>query len=135
MQIKVISGCDNLYGQQTDDLLKQHNAQLGHTADSQWYTIVALDGENYLGGATILAKWDYIFIDYLYVKEKRTGLGRTIMTKIEELAMQLGKRGLYLFTGAFQTPGFYVALGFTETGRIPALSNGKDEILYVKQFT
>ncbi len=61
-------------------------------------------------------------------------MGREIIVKIEELAKNLGKKGLYVFTSTFQTPHFYEALGFKETGRIPDLADGHDEILFVKQI-
>jgi GNAT superfamily N-acetyltransferase len=95
---------------------------------------VALKDDIFQGGAILVAKWDYIFIDYFYIVEKRQGYGREIVKTVEKLAKSLGKKGVYLFTSTFQTPDFYKALGYTETGRIPALIDGYDEILFVKQF-
>ena len=132
--IKIIEGQNNEYANRVEVDLAQFNIDQGHPANGALFTIYAMDGEEYLGGATFGMKWDYINVDYLYVQDKGAGTGRALMQAIEDFARENNKVGIYLTTSEYQAPDFYKKLGFIETGRIPKYVDGMDEILMVKKL-
>ncbi len=77
------------------------------------------------------------FVDLLYVDEDRRGqgLGRAIMTALEQEARDRGCRQIVLATHDFQAPGFYATLGFVEVGRFAEYPVGGAQLLLAKQLT
>ena len=134
MQIDVIDNTNNDLSRQIETSLKAHNASFGFTTEQEDITVAVTEDGEFLGGATIMAKWNWVYVDNLYVAKKRQGIGAKIMQQVENIARDKGKVGVYLYTGAFQTPEFYTSLGYIETARIPSFVGPHDEILMVKKF-
>lgn len=72
------------------------------------------------GGLWGRAAYDWLFVEYLAVPSKlrRTGLGRTLMQKAEQIAVEHGCVGVWLDTFAFQARPFYEKLGYTCFGQL-----------------
>lgn len=81
---------------------------------------VSPDG-SLLGGCVgrIEAVWHWLTIDTMWVDEgvRARGLGRSLLTSVEEQARTQGCRWSKLNTFDFQSPGFYRRCGYVEYGR------------------
>ncbi|MFM2587303.1 GNAT family N-acetyltransferase [Vibrio sp. TBV020] len=76
------------------------------------------DGD-FVGGLTGEIFTSTLFIEFLWVDDKKrhSGIGSTLMERLEKEAVQLGVTDVYLDTYSFQAPDFYAKLGFKEVGR------------------
>ena len=79
------------------------------------------------GGVLAEVYWGWLYIDLLWVEEdlRRNGYGRSLMTRIEEEARQLGAKYAYLDTFSFQAPEFYEQLGYLSFGELGDFPEGK----------
>jgi GNAT superfamily N-acetyltransferase len=79
-----------------------------------------------VGGLWGLAAYDWLFVEYLAIPAelRRTGLGRTLMQKAEQIALEHGCIGVWLDTFAFQARPFYEKLGYTCFGQIDDYPRG-----------
>jgi GNAT superfamily N-acetyltransferase len=77
------------------------------------------------------------FVDLLFVDEDRRGrgLGREIMTALEQEARDRGCHQIVLATHDFQAPGFYATLGFVEVGRVADYPVGGFQQVLAKSLT
>lgn len=77
------------------------------------------EGET-VGGLWGRAVYDWLFIQYLAVPAalRRSGLGRSLMLKAEQIARDHNCVGIWLDTFAFQARPFYEKLGYTRFGQI-----------------
>ena len=73
-------------------------------------------------------------VTYLWVDESQrgSGLGRALLTAIEEEARRRRCMQVILFTHTFQAPGFYERLGYSQRAQIPNYPSGHAQLLYVK---
>jgi len=76
------------------------------------------DGD-FVGGLTGEIFTSTLFIEFLWVDDKKrhSGIGSTLMERLEKEAVQLGVTDVYLDTYSFQAPDFYAKIGFKEVGR------------------
>jgi GNAT superfamily N-acetyltransferase len=81
--------------------------------------IQAQDGKA-VGGLWGRAAYDWLFVEYLAIPTelRRTGMGRTLMEKAEQIALEHGCIGVWLDTFAFQARPFYEKLGYKCFGQI-----------------
>jgi GNAT superfamily N-acetyltransferase len=74
------------------------------------------DGGELLGGCVgrIEALWQWLTIDLMWVRDDQrgNGLGRELLTAVEEQARQRGCRWAKLNTWEFQAPDFYSRCGY-----------------------
>ena len=73
-----------------------------------------------VGGSWGLAAYDWLFVEYLAVPAelRRTGLGRALMQKAEQIAIEHCCIGVWLDTFAFQALPFYEKLGYQRFGEL-----------------
>jgi GNAT superfamily N-acetyltransferase len=73
-----------------------------------------------VGGLWGRAAYDWLFVEYLAVPTelRRAGLGRELMQKAEQIALEHGCVGVWLDTFAFQARPFYEKLGYKCFGQI-----------------
>ncbi|WP_047044953.1 GNAT family N-acetyltransferase [Vibrio mexicanus] len=81
--------------------------------------------------------WDWLYIDELWVDEscRGTGMGKQLMAKAEEYAVDKDLSGLWLWTQSWQAPDFYKSLGFEEFTRLDNFPVGHSRIGLRKTFT
>ncbi len=78
--------------------------------------------------------YDWLYVDYLAVKEdtRGSGVGRQLMDRVEALAEDLGLTGIALDTFRYQAPDYYAARGYVEHMVIPGKVKERDRIYMQK---
>ena len=72
------------------------------------------EGGDLIGGVTGTVRWDWLAVDLLWVAERARGrgLGRRLLTTLEDAARRRGAAAALVETAGFQAPGFYPKLGY-----------------------
>ncbi|MDF1607623.1 GNAT family N-acetyltransferase [Hoeflea sp. YIM 152468] len=112
-------------------------AKLGLPFEPEQLQLKACDATGELaGGLTAHTVQDWLFIKLLGIAEAQrgSGAGRALLARAEEFARQKRLVGVYLDTFAFQAPGFYQSMGYTECGRLPAVDGAAQRIWFAKTF-
>jgi GNAT superfamily N-acetyltransferase len=101
--------------------LKEYNQQNAPPPNFRTVALLirGLDGKT-VGGLWGRAAYDWLFIEYLAIpaESRRTGLGRNLMQRAEQIALEQGCIGVWLDTFAFQARPFYEKLGYKCFGQI-----------------
>ncbi len=89
-----------------------------------------------VGGLTAHTVQGWLFIKLLGIAEgqRGSGTGRALLARAEDFARQKGLVGVYLDTFEFQAPRFYLSLGYSECGRLPARGGAAQRIWFAKTF-
>jgi GNAT superfamily N-acetyltransferase len=79
-----------------------------------------------LGGVIGQLGGDSVYMEVVWNDDsvRGTGLGREMMTLVEDRARELGAREAWLYTMSFQAKPFYEKLGYTQFAELPWL-NGR----------
>ena len=81
----------------------------------------ASDAGELVGGCvgSVVDVWHWLEVDLLWVRsdQRGTGLGRTLLTAVEQQARDRGCRWAKLNTWDFQAPDFYERCGYSVYGR------------------
>ncbi|AWW40099.1 GCN5 family acetyltransferase [Streptomyces sp. AS58] len=69
-------------------------------------------------------------VELLWVRadQRHAGWGSRLMTAAEDEAVRRGCTDLIVSSYTFQAPDFYVGLGFRETGRVPGVPGGHEDV-------
>lgn len=97
---------------------------------------IAFDDGVFVGGAVGVIKYNWYYLDLLFVDEKMRGqkLGSKLIMQIEEFARARGLTGVRMETWEFQARGFYEKLGYTVFGEIANCPPGVTEYHLKKEF-
>jgi GNAT superfamily N-acetyltransferase len=73
-----------------------------------------------IGGAQGELAWGWLYVDLVWLDETQRGqgLGRRLMTAIEQGAYQQGYPNCWLATTSFQALPFYLAIGYQQFGQV-----------------
>jgi GNAT superfamily N-acetyltransferase len=97
-------------------------------------TLALEDGGAILGGLIAQTAWSWMYVSVLAVHARLRGLGhgRALMERAEAIARRRGCIGAWVDTFSFQSPGFYLNLGYEEFGRIDDYPPGETRIFLRK---
>lgn len=89
-----------------------------------------------VGGITAWRADELIYVDLLFVEEskRKSGLGKRLLSTVEEEGRRLGARRIELNTFGFQAPGFYEKLGYRRFGAIEPAIGSYGHYFYVKEL-
>ena len=89
-----------------------------------------------IGGVTGIINWAWLSVKLLWVKEdvRGRGLGRRLMTAIEDFGKRRGCRQAHVDTLGFQAPGFYERLGYQPFAELPDYTPGHARIYLRKRL-
>ena len=78
------------------------------------------DDGSLIGGLIGLCYWDMLHVDLLWVAEahRRSGYGKALLQRAEEIAIDRGCAVVYLSTYSFQAPDFYRKQGYEVFGTL-----------------
>ena len=108
---------DGLIGYNTEKMGKQKYKRLA----------ISLREGNQIVGGIVGEVWTAVlFIQFFWLEQglRGTGLGRKLITAIEDEARRFGAKRSYLDTMSFQAPGFYRTCGYEEFGSIEGYPGG-----------
>jgi GNAT superfamily N-acetyltransferase len=108
-----------------DGLIRYNNEKMG----KQKYKRLAIslrEGNQIVGGIVGEVWTAVLFIQFFWLEQglRGTGLGRKLITAIEDEARRFGAKRSYLDTMSFQAPGFYRTCGYEEFGSIEGYPGG-----------
>lgn len=94
------------------------------------------DDNKLVGGAIGVIKYNWYFLDLLYVDENYRGqdIGTNLIKQIESFAKKENLTGVRMETWNFQARGFYEKMGYTVYGEIKNCPPGTIEYFLKKEF-
>lgn len=107
-------------------VLRSYNRQF--FIDSETINLVEEQSGHFIGGLTTTRDFDSIYIDYFVVEKeyRKSGIGRKLLLRLEEIAKEKNVKRIMLNTYSFQSPGFYEKMGYKPNLIIdPGFSNYK----------
>ncbi len=115
-------------------LLSAHAETQGYAFELEEVSLEAWEDESFLGGLSAKIGTEWVFVEFLAVSEaaRGKGIGRQLIERIEALARDKGKVGIWLDTYSFQAPDFYRKMGFKDVGRIDEYPRGEARHFFAK---
>ena len=100
------------------------------------FSVFAKDGPEIIGGALIWKHSDALYIDVLWCNEnyRKKGIGKKIISIIDDLARDKKVTKIFVDTYDFQAQVFYQKQGFFCIGIIPEYLLGHDRIFMKKDI-
>jgi ribosomal protein S18 acetylase RimI-like enzyme len=109
-------------------------SQVGDPKFKEFGVFASGESESILGGLLGFIHWNGCFISTLWVAEfaRKKGIGRILLGKAEEQAVQHGCDHIHLDTFDFQARGFYEKNGFQVFGTIENYPVGHQRYYLIK---
>lgn len=131
LEIVSSSEADSSY---VHEKLREYNARyMRETGDLSFHIT---DNGRIVGGIVAEGLGDTLEVAFLYVDEhdRKKGIGRRLLTHVEELAAQKGMKRILLNTYSFQAPGFYKELGYTELLKLSPAFDEFTQSYFIKEL-
>ncbi|WDI42212.1 GNAT family N-acetyltransferase [Bremerella sp. P1] len=89
-----------------------------------------------IAGLVGYTNWEWLYIEMLAVDEsyRGKGLGRKLVEQAEQIARQRSCRGAWVDTFTFQSPAFYLRLGYEPFGKLEDYPQGQQRNFLRKQL-
>jgi GNAT superfamily N-acetyltransferase len=117
--------------------LNAYNAEvLGLSPRREPIAVVLRDADaNLIGGAWGTLGFGWLSVDMVFVAKAQRGhgLGRRLLHSLEHAGWQSGVRGMRTMACSYQSPGFFVARGYTEYARLQDCPPGHCEVSLIKR--
>ena len=93
-------------------VLRSYNRQF--FIDSETINLVEEQSGHFIGGLTATRDFDSSYVDYFVVEKeyRKSGIGRKLLLRLEEIAKEKNVKRIMLNTYSFQSPGFYEKMGY-----------------------
>ena len=114
------------------------NVKRGMPDDIEPFALSACgSGGDLIGGIAGYTKWQWMFVEALWVAEEMRGLGLgdKLLSKAEALARARNCIGVWLDTMSFEAKPFYVDHGYEEFGKIDNFPPGYQRHFLLKKLT
>ena len=100
------------------------------------HSIFAKHEHRIIGGALIYQHSDAVYIDSLWVEEgfRRQGIGRELLLRVEQDALEKGIRKQFISTTSQEAKALYLRLGFECIATVPEYLCGLDKY-YLRKCT
>jgi ribosomal protein S18 acetylase RimI-like enzyme len=117
-------------------LVEFNESQVGDARFKEFGIFASGESEATIGGLLGRTLWNGFFISTLWVAEavRRKGIGRQLLARAEELAVQNGCDHIHLDTFDFQARDFYEKNGFQIFGTIEDYPIGHKRYYLVKKL-
>ncbi len=119
------------------DGLRAYNERFAGPYDRRDLMVTARDaGGTLIGGLTGLTNWEWLYVDYLWIRDdhRRGGLGSRLLKAAEAEAVRRGCRWSRLYTYDFQAPGFYPRQGYEVWAELDGYPPGHRQIWFRKSL-
>jgi GNAT superfamily N-acetyltransferase len=119
-----------------DSLIGFNESQAG-SRNVRRFAVFARDQDGKLAAGLLCnCHWNYLFVSAVFVEESQRGkgIGRELLLRADELALQQRCTAIYLDTFDFQAPGFYQKFGFKVFGVLEDYPPGHQRYFMVKDL-
>jgi ribosomal protein S18 acetylase RimI-like enzyme len=115
-------------------LVAFNESKVGDARFKEFGIFASGESESIVAGLLGFMLWNGCFISMFWVAEpvRRKGIGRQLLAKAEELAIQSGRDRIHLDTFDFQARGFYEKYGFQVFGTIEDYPIGHKRYYLIK---
>ena len=105
-----------------------------YMGDYQDFSFHLEEGGAVIAGIVAESVSDTIEVSYLYVEEghRKKGLGRMLLSALEENGRKAGMKRILLNTYSFQAPEFYKKCGFEQIAEIDPCFGEHTQLYFVK---
>ncbi len=120
-----------------DRLEAYDNQHITYRLDGRISLGIQENGELVAGVDACMSAYHILYVVTLFVDEKYrgNGLGRLLMSNLEEQAKKLGANMIRVDTFDFQGKDFYEKIGYNRVGEYENKEDGFAEYFYVKYLT
>ena len=117
-------------------LLSEETERSGFRYAPQPLTLELVDAGQLIGGLTATTNWEWLYIETLAVHAsyQGQGLGRQLVARAEAIAQERGCTGAWVDTFTFQSPEFYLRLGYEAFGELADYPTGERRIFLRKHL-
>lgn len=83
--------------------------------DQERHTVVAMNGKDFIGCASGLRDNNWFYLSDLWLEKefRKSGMGRKMLSMLEDVIKQRGYKHIYTWTAGYEAPGFYQKQGYT----------------------
>lgn len=137
VSISVLSKDVEAHRKQIGEILGTASEQAGHSFAPTVLDLTAnIDGVE-VGGLSgqLIYGWLWIMLLGVGTAHRGRGVGQALIEEAEAFARAHGAIGMNVDTFAYQAPGFYERLGFTEVSRLSGPVPAEDRIYFVKRLS
>ncbi|MER0239044.1 GNAT family N-acetyltransferase [Fulvimarina sp. MAC8] len=101
-----------------------------------YFGFALMDDDGADGGIAGQLYWDWMVIENISVpaRWRGLGLGRALIETAEASARETGCVGAWVSTYSFQSPGFYLSMGYQIFGRLPSYPDEQERLFLSKLF-
>ncbi|WP_030622301.1 GNAT family N-acetyltransferase [Streptomyces sclerotialus] len=121
-----------------DERLTEFNSAVTGVVEETEFSVrvTAADGET-IGGLTGSTWGDLGSIELLWVHEdhRHAGWGARLLQAAEDEARRRGCARMTVSSYSFQAPDFYARQGYRETGRLPGIPGGHEDVYFLKELS
>ncbi len=122
-----------------DKILKEGIISFNHQIlkeKATHFSVFAKNHEEIIGGALVWEHSDALYIDTLWLMEnyREQGIGSTILSMIEKIAIEKKLNGIFVDTYEFQAQEFYKKHGYSLIGIIPKYLLGYSRLFMKKDI-
>lgn len=117
-------------------ILDNETRHSGYLYRPQPVELELIDEDNVIGGLTGATNWEWLYIETLAVEPayQGRGFGRKLVLESERIARQRNCRGAWVDTFSFQSPQFYLRLGYRQFGELQNYPGTETRIFLFKLF-
>jgi ribosomal protein S18 acetylase RimI-like enzyme len=119
-----------------DPLIAFNEANAGPRNNQEFAFFVRSETNELVGGLLGNTHFNHFFVSAIFVDQRfrRHGIGRELMKRAEELALEHECDAIYLDTFDYQAPGFYLKLGFEVFGKLEDYPPGHQRFYLMKRI-
>lgn len=116
--------------------LSAESVAAGYSYAPKPVVLQVVDADRIVGGLTGATNWDWLYIETLAVDPayQNRGYGRELVAEAERIAQARGCCGSWVDTFTFQSPDFYVRLGYQRFGELPQYPADQSRVFLMKLF-
>lgn len=102
-----------------------------------YFGFALMDEEGADGGIAGQLYWDWMVIENISVPKRwrGKGLGKALIETAEVSAKAADCVGAWVSTYSFQSPGFYLSMGYTVFGKLPSYPDNQERLFLSKLFS
>ncbi len=118
-----------------EDRIYEFNQQQTGYTDGRNFQAVQKDNSNEIFAAITGHTWGgcaHVVYFWVHESHRHKGLGRSLLTAVENEAVLRGCSQVLVYTHSFQAPAFYEAMQYVKVATLANYPQGHSQIAYIK---